>query len=58
MIVNCLVGHLWNKREATLDRIKRKGWNWDKTEQEHQELELLDKTLTELGTFDGHIATA
>ena len=53
ILVDCLVRHLWKQREAILERVERKGWNWDETKQEHQELEMIDKALTRLGFFDG-----
>ena len=41
--------NLWNLNST---KIYGKGWNWDETEQEHQELEVVDKALTRLGFFD------
>jgi len=49
-LFSCLVRHLQAHREATLDRIKAKGWRWDPALS--RELDAADDALVRIGAFD------
>lgn len=50
-LIACIVRYLRAQREDSLDRGKAKGWDWEKTQQEHRDLERVDEALTRLGIF-------